>query len=104
MVSGFFRKIIWRHGYSKKFEGKEIFRICGAEESKYHTFRPFDHSFEELKYDTSIANLQGRELEIAAYNDPPFVYSNIDKIVKGVRAESSIDSKSKQIWEVSISK
>ena len=97
MVGGVFRKIIWRRGYLKKFIGKKILRSCGAWKSEYCTFFRFDDSFKELQYDIGIANLQGRELVTAAYDDPPRVYMSIDKTVDGVSAETSIDSKSKQI-------
>ena len=96
MAGGVFRKIIWPQGYSKKFIGKKTFRSCGTGESK-HKFCPFDHSFEELKYDTGIANLEGRELLTAAYDDPPRIYKKIGNTVKAFSAGSSTDSKSKQL-------
>ena len=96
MVRGVFRNIICRKGYSKKIVGKELLRRCAAGESKF-TFCHFDYSFEELKYDTGIANLQGRNLKTGAYDDPPHVFMSIDKTVNGDGAESSTDNKSKQI-------
>ena len=102
MVGGIFRKIIWRRGFSKKFIGKKILRSCGAGKSEYYTFCHFDHSFEELKYDTGIANLQGRELVTAAYDDPPHVYVSVDKTVNNFSAVSTKHGESKQLWKISI--
>ena len=72
-------------------------RSCAAGKSKYYTFYHFDHSFEELKYNTGIVNLKGQELVAAAYDDPPRVYMKINKTVNRFSAESGIDRKSKQI-------
>ena len=102
IVGGIFRKNIWRRGYSKKFIGEKILRICGVAESKCHTFRQFDHSFKDLEYDTGIANLEGRELITDLYNDPPHVYMDTNKAANGVNVKSSINSRSEQIWKVPI--
>ena len=61
-----------------------------------------DHSAKEFKYDTHIANLNGRKLVTFAYDDLPFVYMDIDKTNNGISAGFSTGSKSKQMWKLSL--